>query len=364
MNIENDLKKDGITVIEPLDMLSITLIAKFVAEKFISFFPFSKFHYHDLFIKISNIKMYFADMPEGMSEANYFYKNSSIYFKKGLSIDEMKELTIHEFIHHFQEIKDTKGNLYRLGLCDFTGFKVHGMALNEASVQLISSKILKKEKDSVKYYGIDFLTPTPTYYPLICNLVAQMAYVVGEVVLFDSTLYSNDRFKNAFIKLTSENTFKQIEKNFDKILNAEEKIIFLSNKIQQNSINEKEIAKASSQIGIYKKIIQTTFLETQNKILTSYFDKSLNNLYSVQDIEDYRKKLYCYKDLLGTTENYSFFNDYYINLMSKLDEIYDSIVGKTALVLYKRSLLQTLFSKTSKLFRTSNELSLSFDKSK
>lgn len=39
MNVENELKKDGITVIKPLDTLSITLIAKFVAEKFMSFFP-------------------------------------------------------------------------------------------------------------------------------------------------------------------------------------------------------------------------------------------------------------------------------------------------------------------------------------
>ena len=107
MNVENELKKDGITIIKPLDTLSITLIAKFVAEKFMSFFPFSRFHYHDLFVKISRLNMYIADIPEGMSEANYFYKNSTIYFKDGLTMDEMKELTIHEFIHHFQEIATT-----------------------------------------------------------------------------------------------------------------------------------------------------------------------------------------------------------------------------------------------------------------
>lgn len=355
MNIENELKKDGITVIKPLDTLSITLIAKFVAEKFISFFPFSRFRYHDLFVKISRLNMYIADMPEGMSEANYFYKNSSIYFKQGLSMDEMKELTIHEFMHHFQEIKDLKGNLYRLGLCDFTGIKVHGMALNEAAVQLISSKILKNKQDSVKYYGIEFSTPTPSYYPLLCNLISQMAYIVGEVVLYDSTLYSNDRFKNAFIHATSELTFHQVEKNFDKILNAEEKIILTTARMQKDDLSDKEIAKASTQIGICKKIIQNTFIETQNKIFTSYFDKSLNNLYSVQDIEDFRKKLYCYKDLLGITENYSYFNDYYIHLMSKLDEIYDSITGDTALIPYKRSLWQILLSKLSKLFGKAKE---------
>ena len=355
MNIENELKKDGITIIKPLDTLSVTLIAKYVAEKFMSFFPFSRFHYHDLFVKISRLGMYIADIPEGMSEANYFYKNSSIYFKNGLTMDEMKELTIHEFIHHFQEIKDQKGNLYRLGLCDFTGIRVHGMALNEAAVQLISSKILKKELDSVKYYGIEFSTTTPSYYPLLCNLINQMAYIVGEVVLFDSTLYSNDRFKNAFIRLTSEHTFNQIEKNFDKILNAEEKIINITANMQKKELSDKEIAKASTQIGICKKIIQNAFIETQNKIFTSYFDKSLNNLYSVQDIEDFRKKLYSYKDLLGTTDNYTYFNEYYITLMTKLDEIYEQITSDMSLVVYKRSLWQILISKLSKLFGKANQ---------
>lgn len=355
MNIENELKKDGITIIKPLDTLSTTLIAKYVSEKFISFFPFSRFRYHDLFVKISRLNMYIANIPEGMSEANYFYKNSSIYFKDGLTMDEMKELTIHEFIHHFQEIKDQKGNLYRLGLCDFTAIKVHGMALNEAAVQFISSKILKKEQDSVKYYGIEFNTITPTYYPLLCNLISQMAYIVGDVVLYDSTLYSNDRFKNAFISSTSESTFNQIEKNFDKILDAEEKIILTTSHLQKDDLSEKEIAKASTQIGIYKKVIQNTFIETQNKIFTSYFDKHLNNLYSIQDIEDFRKKLYSYKDLLGITDNYTYFNEYYINLMSKLDEIYEQITGDTSLVVYKRSLLQILLSKLSKLFGNAQE---------
>ena len=350
MNIENDLKKDGITIIEPLDTLSVTLIAKFVSEKLISYFPFYSMKYHDLFIKVSRLKMYIADIPQGMSEANYFYKNESIYFKQGLNIDQMKELTIHEFIHHFQELKDSKGILYRLGLCDFTGMKTHGMALNEASVQLLSSKILKKQEDSVKYYGIEFSTISPSYYPLLCNLVNQMGYITGYPVLVDSTLYSNDRFKNCFSNLCGLNAFNEIEKNFDKILKYEEKIILCTANLQQNELDEVKIAKASASIGVYKKKIRDTFIKTQNKILTSYFNSALNRLFSIQDIEDFRKKLYCYKDLLGTTDNYTYFNDYYIYLMEKLDEIYESITGVTALVPYKRSILQIILSKLCKLF--------------
>ena len=357
MSIENELKKDGITVVNKLDALSTTLIAKYVAEKFVSSFPFSHFRYHDLFIKISRLNMYIADMPDGMSEANYFYKNSSIYFKNGLTLDEMKEVSIHEFIHHFQEIKDKSGNLYRLGLCDFMGIKVRGMALNEAAVQLISSRILKKDYENVKYYNIEFSTQTPSYYPLICNLIAQMGYIVGDNVLYDSTLYSNDSFKNAFIKSTSSDTFYQIQNNFDKILETEEKIILLSAKIQNHDLNDKQVAKATKQIAAYKKTIQNTFIATQNKIFKSYFDNKINSLYSTQDIEDFRKKLYSYKDLLGTTEDYTYFNDYYISLMAKLDDVYEEITGNVtnALIPYERSFLSILFDKISKLFTRQKE---------
>lgn len=349
MNVENDLKKDGITVIEPLDQLSITLIAKFVAEKFTNFFSSLHINYQDLFIKVSRLKMYIAEITDGMSEANYFYKNEAIYFKKGLNLDTMKELTIHEFIHHFQEQKDEKGTLYRLGLCDFTGIATQGLALNEASVQLLSSKILGKEIDSVKYYGIEFSTISPSYYPLLCNLVNQIAYITGDNVLFDSTLNNTTTFKDCFEKLCGKNTLLEISKNFDKILNAEEQIIKLTSHLQENEIKEKEIAKASTQIGKSKKIIQNTFIKTQNKILTSYFNTALLNLHSVQDIEEYRKKLYAYKDLLGTTENYTYFNDYYIEIMTKLDEIYESFTNPTALVPYKRSLWQIILSKIKKV---------------
>lgn len=353
MNIDEELKKDGIFVIKPLDTLSVTLIAKFVAEKFTSYFPFYNLKYNDLFIKVSRIPMYVANIPDGMADANYFYKNCSIYFRDGLDIDKMKELAIHEFIHHYQELKDSKNVLYRLGLCDYTKVKVKGMALNEASVQLLASKMLKKEVDSVKYYGIEINTISPTYYPIICSLVNQMAYITGEDVLIDSTLNSNDKFKLSFINLCGEKVFNKVQNNLDKILKAEENIISTTLKIQSSDINDDLIAKASNKISNCKEVIKSTYINTQNMILTSYFNNRLSHLYSIQDIEDYRKKLYEYKDLIGITEGNTFFNDYYINCMSNLDTIYESITNNTSIVVYKRSIFDILFSKIRKLF-TSN----------
>lgn len=366
MNIEKDLKKDGITVIKALDTLSVTLIAKYVAEKLTCAFPFYGFNYDKLFIKISNIPMYIADIPSSMGEANYFYKNSSIYFKTGLSLDEMKKYAVHEFIHAYQELKDKNNILYKLGLCDFTGFKVRGMALNEGAVQLIASKVLHSETEIVKYYDIEFSTNTPNCYPIVCNLVAQMGYITGENVLFDSTFHSNNKFIKSFINLCGQKTFYIVEHNLDKILALEEKITSLSSKVENEFLSEKFIAIASSKIGMYKNQIKNIFFETQNLIFTSYFNRALNNVYSSQEIEDFRKKLYHYKDLLGTIENYTFFNDYYINMMAKLDEKYEALDNiELALIPYKSSIFENIIKKIYAIIRAPKELSdLEIDKIK
>ena len=57
--------------------------------------------------------MYRAVMPEGMAEANYFYKNTSIYFNEKIAFEDLEEFAIHECIHYIQEVKDKKNNLLR-----------------------------------------------------------------------------------------------------------------------------------------------------------------------------------------------------------------------------------------------------------
>lgn len=349
-NIENELKKDGITIVKPVDILTITLIAKFVSEKLTTSFIFYGLKQDELFIKISRTPMFIAKIPEGMSEANYLYKNSSIYFKEGLSLEEMQVYAIHEFIHCYQELKDKKNILYRLGLCDFTNLKVYGMALNEAAVQLMSAKAIKSQIDTVKYYGIEMPTISPNCYPIICNLIAQMAYITGEQVLFDSTLYSNNNFKNSFMNLCGEKTFYTVQNNFDKILKTEEKILKLNSKLEKNdNLSEHLITKYSRHIIKYKNVIQNTFIETQNLILTSYFNNLFNNVFSSTEAEDFRKKLYNYKDIIGTTENYSYFNDYYINMMHKLSEKLDNINSNVYLEPYKTNVLSLVVNKLLKL---------------
>ena len=75
MSIESDLKKAGIVVTKRLDTLTVNRIAKNVAKKIVSTYSTFGIDEHEIFIKISRLNMYKANMPNGIAEANYFYKN-------------------------------------------------------------------------------------------------------------------------------------------------------------------------------------------------------------------------------------------------------------------------------------------------
>ena len=323
MSIESDLRKDGIEVLKKLDTLKVNSIARNVSIKLCKTFPNFNLNQNELFIKLSRLSMYIAKMPEGMSEANYFYKNCSIYFNEHIADDDLEEFAIHECIHYIQEKKDKKNYLIRMGLCDYTEFKIYGLGLNEASVQLISSKVLGIPKEYVKYFNISFETTSPSYYPLECCLVNQLAYIVGENTLFESTINSNNKFKEELIKLTNYKTYMEIQNSIDKILLMEEEIIKINNKIIKIDDDNKKVASMTKKINSLKKSITSTFIKTQNLIITSYFDKAFYNISDLEKVENYRRKLYDFKNYLGVIEGYTYFNNYYVNKMVDLEDKYN-----------------------------------------
>ncbi len=325
MSIETDLKKDGIEVIEALDTLKINSMAKNLSQKICDTFPDYGFNQNELFIQLSRLNMYRAKMPEGMAEANYFYKNTSIYFNEHIANEDLEEFAIHECIHYLQEVKDKRNYLVRMGLCDYTEFKIYGLGLNEAAVQLISSKINGIPKEYVKYFGISFETTSPSYYPLECCLVNQLAYLTGEDILFESTLKSNDNFKNAFSSLTSPKVFMAIQNAIDDILEHEEEIIKINNKIAQIDDRNRKVDGMIEKIDELKHEITLTFMRTQNLIISSYFNTAFDAISDLEGIEEYRRKLYTFKDLIGYTEGYTFFNDYYVSKMEELEQKYNLI---------------------------------------
>ena len=346
MSIESDLRKDGIRVVDILDTMSVNRIAHNIATKLCSTFPELCFNENDLFIKLSRLNMYRATMPEGMAEANYFYKNTSIYFNDKIAFEDLEEFAIHQCIHYIQEIKDKKNNLIRMGLCNFDNLKIIGMGLNEAAVQYMTSKVIGIEKDYVKYFGISFRTISPSYYPLECNLIEQMAYLTGESVLFDSTITSNDKFKNHFIKLTSEKTYNDIQYCIDKILELEENIIKLGNKFSSFDERNKKVDKIVSKTDDCKIKIAEYFCKAQNLIIKNYFDKAFKKITNLEELDNYRKTLEHYRELIGRTDNYTFYDDYYTEKMSALEHksnIFENGGTETALECKKTNKFVSFF---------------------
>lgn len=344
MSIESDLRKDGIEVTKKLDTLKVNSIARNVAVKLCETFSSFNLNQNDLFIKLSRLNMYIAKMPEGMAEANYFFKNSSIYFNEHIAEEDLDEFAIHECIHYIQEVKDNKNYLIRMGLCDYTEFKIYGLGLNEAAVQLMSSKVLGIPNEFVKYFNISFETNSPSYYPLECCLVNQMAYITGEDILFKSTINSTDDFKLKYIELTSYKDFMEIQNLIDKILSDEEEIIKINNKIIKIDSRNKKVDNMIKKINYLKKDITNTFIKTQNLIVSSYFDKAFYLINDLEGIENYRKRLYNFKDYLGSTEGYTFFNDYYVDKMISLEDKYNLLENNVT-----NSSLYLVERKTSKI---------------
>ena len=361
MGIESELKKDGIEVIKRLDTLKINSLARNISMKLCETFPNFGLNQDELFIKLSRLDMYIAKMPEGMAEANYFYKNSTIYFNEHIPEEDLEEFAIHECIHHIQEVKDKKNYLIRMGLCNYTEFKIYGLGLNEAAVQLMASKVIGIEKESVKYFGINFSTSSPSYYPLECCLVEQLAYLIGEDVLFESTINSNDNFKNKFAEATSYKTFMAIENALDEILYHEEEIVKLNNKIANIDDRNRKVDNMFKKIQELKDEITLTFMRTQNLIISSYFDSSFNNITNLENLELFRRKLYHFKDYLGSAEGYTFFNDYYIQKMDELEKKYNLLenggIDTSMIVIPKKtSKIMSIFRAIKKLlFRNVEE---------
>ena len=220
MSFENsDLKKHGIVIINKLPQNEINEISKYVADTLFSKFPTLNFNYDALYDNISNLQMYYAQMPDGLSAACYYYKNSSIYFCEGVNLSELKKLAVHEIIHHFQEVKTPGGRLYKLGLSSFLGAKTFGNSMNEAAVQFMAAYATNEERDVVTYYGIKLPTDSPNYYPIITNLIKQIAYLVGYGVLFESCFFADNKFYDSFKNLFGESNAYKIQEYFDKIMN-------------------------------------------------------------------------------------------------------------------------------------------------
>ena len=317
MSIHSRLKKEGIEIIEELDTLKVNTIAINVASKLCLAFPEHNLKRSELFESISRLSMYIAKMPEDSSGAKYFYKDNSIYFNEIFDIEEMSKLAVHECIHFIQDSRDSNNNLAKMGL--YNSFSNSGLGLNEAAVQLMASEANFTENMNETYFGISINTISPDYYPLECTLVNEIAYFTGTYPLYHSTLNSNDVFKNTFILKSDKKTYNTIVKNLDKLLMLENDLNYFALELQySDKVNS--IRLLNKLINKNKEEITSLFFKTQNLIIEKCFKNEFNNIRNIDDIKDFNKKLYNFKNIMGYSDNYTFYNEFYRKIMNAIQE--------------------------------------------
>ena len=362
MSTNSRLKKEGIEIVEQLDTLKVNTIAISIASKLCLAFPEHNLNKSELFTSLSRINMYIAKMPDDSAGAKYFYKNNSIYFNKEYDLDEMAKLAMHECIHYIQEFRDANNNLVKMGLynCTFNS----GLGINEAAVQLMASEANMCPSTSETYYNVSLNTISPNYYPLECALVNQMAYFTGTYPLFHSTLNSNDIFKNTFILKSNKRAYNTIVKNIDLLLAYENDLNYFASELQYaNKVSE--IKLLNKLIASKKDSITSIFFKTQNLIIESCFISEFNNIRNLEDVKEYKNKLYNFKNIMGSNENYTFYNEFYRKIMESLEKKKEQIeqfgeinlfeTSENSLVLvdntkHALSFVSTFFVKIKKLF--------------
>ena len=311
MNTEKKLEKLGITTTREFTQREVRYIAEEVTELLVKAFPILEDDYNNLLIRLLNCKMYFANINENknISNVNYIYENKSIYFDERVNLDNINDKIIHECIHYLQDIRNEKGKLKKMGLCGFEELSTYGLGINEGAVQYIASKAVGNTLTITKKAGIILKTVSPNYYPFLTNLIHQVVYVMGEDIIVKGTINCNDKFEEEFLN-TFEERASTIIKMFDKIID-------LLNKSNEETQEENK--------QLFNTEIANEYIETQNTIMKTYFDKICNRLTTIEEVDFYIEKFLNYKPLLGVVEETRFslnddYEQYKEQILKKFDK--------------------------------------------
>ena len=298
MNAEKKIEKLGISTIREFTQREVRYIAEEVTELLVKAFPVLEEEYNNLLIRMLNCKMYLANVTENsnISNINYVYDNNSIYFDAKADLTNINDKIVHECIHYLQDIRNEKGKLKKIGLCGFEELSSYGLGLNEAAVQYIASKAVENTLEVTKRTGIILKTVSTNYYPFLTNLMNQITYLMGEDSVVKATINCDEQFEEDFLNTFEEQT-STIIKMFDKMIDLHNQ-----KKGEQSSENKENLNKEIANI----------YLETQDIIMKTFFNKICGRLTTIEEVDFYVEKFLNYKPLLGIVEETRFsFDDNY-----------------------------------------------------
>ena len=271
----------------PLRVEERNYIAKSVANKLSRNIGQLSEDYNEIYMRIFNCDMYFAKIAPKFKGVFYFYKNNTIYIDESRSITEIDDYLIHECLHYIQNFNNITKRDNRAGLCEFTELKIKGLGINEAIAQYITAKALGQKVHRVSNSKIAIYTNSEKYYKYMTSLAMQILYLIGEKEAIDSSINTNEEFETALYNAFEENTDK-ILKNFDAILDEN-----------------------NSELRDENKIIQL-YMQTQQLIYTTYFNKVCKYLTTSKEVDKEVKKLEDYDKIMGSlVEDDTYYNNFW-----------------------------------------------------
>ena len=330
MNIGYLLKKEGITNIKELDAGQIKIISKDLAIKLCLAFPEHDLDRQALYNSFCALDMYTATMPKDSSGAKYIAGSNSVYFNENLEFSDIPDVAMHECIHFIQEGRLNEKKEF-IGLTSFAS----GLALNEAAVQLMASEANMANISQEKYFDITLNTISPNYYPLECTLVNQIAYFTGTFPLYHSVLNSDDIFKNTFIAKFNKRIYNRITRQLDKLLHLESELTCYMNELEGTE-KIHDIKELNKIIFEQKQNIKRLFFNIQNFIIRNCFTFEFNSISTMEDLKELKHKLYNFKNIIGISDGYTFYNDFYCDLMNALESKKEDIIKYGEISLFKQ----------------------------
>ena len=313
MNIQKKLSRLGIEKIEELDKKDVNYLAHYMANCMTSTFHTLQDYYNEILAKCLNSTMFYAKITGNVAKVNYIHEDNCIYIDENINIYEPNEQLFHELIHYLQVFRKNNGKIKQIGLCNFGDFSVSGLGLNEALVQYMSSKLMKKEKQRTKIYGLELKTISPDSYPVLTNLMEELVYLIGEDEILLASINAKNNFDDLFYN-TFEEKGNQIIKAFDKVLDLKNKLLEA-----REGIYKKETPEVLEESICY------TYINTQKTMLTKYFDKMVTMLTSIEEIDFYIEKFLNFNKVLGLNEKnraevLDFYEEYKNEIMKKFDK--------------------------------------------
>lgn len=276
MNISKELEKIGIFPSVQLNIEEKNKIARSITDKLTRNIKELADDYNELYMRLYNCNMFYAQIASKFRGVFYYYKNNTIYIDKNMPNIDL--YLMHEAIHYLQNFSRINKQDNRAGLCQFLDFKIFGLGINEAIVQYIAAKAEGNKIHRISNENVTICTNSENYYKYMTSLANQVLLIMGEKVAIKSCVSSTENFETELYNTFEDNTEK-ILKGFDFILNE----------------NNKEYRDENKIIEMY--------MQTQETIYKTYFSKIIKRLTTTIEVDEQVKKLEEYKQIVGKRLN-------------------------------------------------------------